>query len=243
MTDGSKTVEAHRTPKACPVTVFLRSTAKARGRQSGDEMGIFKPCDIRGVVGEQWDTPEARRIGEGLGRLLTRRGEKRVFVGGDFRRSTPRLKAALIEGLRRSGVSVCDLGQLPTPAVYFAARQYGCPNVAVVTASHNPAQYNGVKLMVAGQPGVPKLLEELKEEYEQLGSMTPPGSRADCESLDVVPEYERWIIPTVRQFVDQGLRRTGRSPLGDEDGVGQVGTVSDAAPERFLGDRRWRTGP
>ncbi|NOX53848.1 MAG: phosphomannomutase/phosphoglucomutase, partial [Planctomycetes bacterium] len=123
-------------------------------------MSIFKPCDIRGVVGEEWDTPEARRIGEALGRLLARRGERRIFVGGDYRRSTPRLKAALIDALRSTGIAVRDLGQVPTPLVYFAALQQGCPNVAIVTASHNPAQYNGVKVMVAGQPGVPELLKE-----------------------------------------------------------------------------------
>ena len=118
-------------------------------------MSIFKACDVRGVVGMEWDEPDAQRIGRALATMLRRRGESRICVGGDFRRSTPRLKQALITGLVARGIHVVDVDQLPTPAVAFAAQHLQIANLAIVTASHNPGKYNGVKFLVAGQPPTP----------------------------------------------------------------------------------------
>ena len=111
-------------------------------------MSIFKACDVRGVVGQEWGADEARRIGRSLGRMIRTRGDASVCVGGDFRRSTPPLKQEFVEGLLEAGLTIYDVGQQPTPLVYFAARQLGCRSVAVVTASHNPARYNGIKFLV-----------------------------------------------------------------------------------------------
>jgi len=122
----------------------------------------FKACDIRGVVGQEWGEDEARRIGWALGRLIRTRGEAAICVGGDFRRSTPGLKQALVDGLLDTGMSIHDVGQQPTPVVYFAARHLDCQSVAVVTASHNPARYNGIKFLVAGEPPTGPMVRELE---------------------------------------------------------------------------------
>lgn len=154
-------------------------------------MSIFKSCDVRGVVGQEWDEPDARQIGRSLGRMLRHRQQSRIVVGGDYRRSTPRLKQALTAGLQQAGIQVCDVGRAPTPVVHFAARHCGCPNVAIVTASHNPGRYNGIKFLVNGQPPVPALMAELR-------AATPQDS-ADvaCTSVtqfDATAEYRRWVI-------------------------------------------------
>ena len=138
-------------------------------------MSIFKSCDVRGIVGEEWDVDDARRIGRSLGSMLHRRNQTRICVGGDFRRSTNRLKAALIEGLRQLGVDVVDVGQVPTPVVAFAARQFGCANLAIVTASHNPGKYNGIKFLVDGQPPIPALMAELQDALGTAGDRSSGG--------------------------------------------------------------------
>jgi phosphomannomutase/phosphoglucomutase len=158
-------------------------------------LGIFKSCDVRGVVGAEWDAADACRIGRSLGHMVRQRGEETMVVGGDFRRSTPELKAALIEGLADAGVNVDDVGQLPTPVVYFAARQSECPNVAVVTASHNPGQYNGVKFQVAGRPAVPELIQELQQGLDQV---TQPAEIGRVQSSRVSSRYEEWVVATSR---------------------------------------------
>ena len=84
------------------------------------------------------------RIGGALAQLLQGRS---IAVGGDFRTHTPQLKRALIEALLRGGAEVWDVGQLSTPQLYFSKRALGTWACAQVTASHNPPQYNGLKLM------------------------------------------------------------------------------------------------
>lgn len=163
-------------------------------------MSIFKACDIRGVVGQEWGADEARRIGRSLGQLIRTRGDASVCVGGDYRRSTPPLKQALVEGLLRAGLAIHDVGQQPTPVVYFAAWQLGCRSVAVVTASHNPARYNGVKFLVAGQPAVPPLVREL-----EAGCQAPPpdGPLGTVLRHEVTAAYEDWVIRRAGELAGQ----------------------------------------
>jgi phosphomannomutase/phosphoglucomutase len=153
-------------------------------------VSIFKACDIRGVVGDQWDAADANRIGRSLGHLIRRRGGTSICVGGDFRRSTPSLKQALIDGLTESGTGVFNVGQLPTPVVYFAAAHLKLDNVAVVTASHNPGKYNGIKFLVSGQPAVPELVRELQEGLDLSEKTENPGT---IQSRDVLKDYEAWV--------------------------------------------------
>ena len=85
-------------------------------------MSIFKDCDIRGVVGEDWSSKDAFLIGCSLGGILIRRGESEICIGGDFRRTTQELKNAIIEGLMATGISIFDVGLGPTPMSYFATK-------------------------------------------------------------------------------------------------------------------------
>jgi phosphomannomutase/phosphoglucomutase len=113
--------------------------------------GIFKAYDIRGVVDETLTEDGVRQIGQALGWQMTISGQARCVVGRDGRLSGPRLQAALTQGLTEAGVDVIDLGMVPTPVVYFATHLLGTGTGVAITGSHNPPQYNGLKMMVGGR--------------------------------------------------------------------------------------------
>lgn len=106
-------------------------------------MGIFHAYDIRGVFGDSLTPAIARRIGNFLPRLLQTR---EVLVGRDARKSSPILFDALCDGLTSAGANVTTIGLCTTPMVYFASAHYGFDAAVCITASHNPAQYNGFKI-------------------------------------------------------------------------------------------------
>jgi phosphomannomutase/phosphoglucomutase len=110
------------------------------------EAEIFREYDIRGVVGESLHTQDAVSIGKGFGTYLQGFGGKVIVVGRDNRLSSFDLQQAAIEGLLSTGCQVIDVGQVPTPTLYFSVIHLKADGGMVITASHNPAQYNGFKI-------------------------------------------------------------------------------------------------
>ncbi|MCB1560726.1 MAG: phosphomannomutase/phosphoglucomutase [Xanthomonadales bacterium] len=115
------------------------------------DRAIFRAYDIRGVVGTSLDGGIARLIGQSVGTLMQRKGLREIVVGRDGRESGPNLAAELIVGLRKAGCDVIDIGQAPTPVVYFATHHLNTGSGIAVTGSHNPADYNGFKIVVGGE--------------------------------------------------------------------------------------------
>jgi len=111
---------------------------------------IFKAYDIRGVVGKTLTAPVVRAIGQALGGLALARGADTFAVGRDGRLSGPELQDALSLGLRAAGANVIDVGMVTTPMTYFAAHHLNTGCSVMVTGSHNPPDYNGLKMVVAG---------------------------------------------------------------------------------------------
>ncbi len=107
---------------------------------------IFREYDIRGLHERDLTDGVVRRIGQAFGTYLRRRSKRTVAVGRDFRTSSPRLQAALTEGLRAAGCQVTLVGELPTPGLYFSIAHLGTDGGVQVTGSHNPIEYNGLKL-------------------------------------------------------------------------------------------------
>jgi len=142
-------------------------------------MSIYKTCDIRGVYGQDLDDALAYRLGRAVATLYP---VMDVVVGGDLRLSTPPLKGALIRGLVDSGADVIDVGALPTPALYWAKRTLGTAGALMVTASHNPARYNGLKLMMGNLPVTPDDLQALSSVVEAGGFREGRGS-VRCEGI------------------------------------------------------------
>ena len=106
---------------------------------------IFREYDIRGVVDQDLTEEVVRLIGQGLGTLVRRAGGRRVVVGRDCRLSGERFARQVMAGLNATGVDVVDLGVVPTPLTYFAAQVLPVHGLCVITGSHNPPEYNGVK--------------------------------------------------------------------------------------------------
>ena len=111
---------------------------------------IFKAYDIRGVVGRTLTPEIVRAIAQALGTLAQERGRDTLVIGRDGRLSGPALATALADGLRASGANVIDIGMVTTPMSYFAAHHLGTQCSVMVTGSHNPPDYNGLKIVIDG---------------------------------------------------------------------------------------------
>lgn len=111
---------------------------------------IFRAYDVRGIVGRQLTAEVARRIAQAYASALPAHSD--VLVARDARLTSIDLHQALIDGLLASGCDVVDLGLCPTPLAHYTSEHLRIPNIAIVTGSHNPMDYNGIKFMQDGQP-------------------------------------------------------------------------------------------
>ena len=149
----------------------------------------WKACDLRGVHPVDVSADLFRRLGTSFASSLP--VGARVLIAGDFRASTPSLKAALAEGLLESGAHVLDSGQIPTPIAYFAHQRWKTDAIMIVTASHNPPEYNGLKLMMGSLPPTPGDLGQLRRKVEEGICRKQTGK---LERIDPVPLYKAWVL-------------------------------------------------
>ena len=108
---------------------------------------IFREYDIRGLANEELCSGTVRAIGAAYGSFLAKHGVLTATVGGDARRSTPRIKSAITEGLLDAGISVTDIGLVASPTFYWSLYHFGMEGGVMVTGSHNPPEFNGLKLV------------------------------------------------------------------------------------------------
>ena len=141
---------------------------------------ILREYDIRGVVGQTLTEADAFAIGRAFGSIVARAGGKRVAVGYDGRLSSPALEASLVKGLMASGMAVARIGLGPTPMLYFAATTLAADGAVMVTGSHNPADYNGFKMMLGKKPFFGQAIRALGD-MAAAGDVVPEstGSEAD----------------------------------------------------------------
>jgi len=148
--------------------------------------GIFRAYDIRGVVGRELTPKVAALIGQAIGSEVIEQGLAEIVIGRDGRLSGPELSGALAEGLRRAGCNVIDIGLAPTPVVYFASHHLQTGSCVAVTGSHNPVDYNGFKIVIAGVTlsgdAVTALYQRIVE--GRLAQATEPGSYQQREVGD-----------------------------------------------------------
>ncbi|HQR03803.1 MAG: phosphomannomutase/phosphoglucomutase [Proteobacteria bacterium] len=142
---------------------------------------IFKAYDIRGIVDRTLTEATVQAIGHALGSEARARKLKTVAVGRDGRLSGPALAAALFRGLNSAGVDVVDIGCVPTPVTYFAAHALGVDSCVSVTGSHNPPDYNGLKMVLGGQTLYGDLIQDLRRRIESGNLVSGKGRlrRAD----------------------------------------------------------------
>jgi len=186
-------------------------------------VSIFKAYDIRGVVPDQLRSEDAYRIGRAVARFLA---VPELVIGRDARSSSPELAEALVRGVTREGVRVLDIGLVATPILYFAVERLGAGGGIMLTASHNPAEYNGFK--VCREHAIPigeaSGLTEIESEYERIeASATEAGPPPGVRQVDVVSDYVEHALavgqgrPSLRVAIDcgNGMASVGLSPLLD----------------------------
>ncbi|MEO6227630.1 MAG: phosphomannomutase/phosphoglucomutase [Thermomonas sp.] len=115
------------------------------------DRGIFRAYDIRGVMGQTLDAGVAELIGQAIGSLMRDKGLEDIVVGRDGRLSGQELTEGLVNGLRKAGRNVIDIGLVPTPVVYFGCYHLRTGCGVAITGSHNPPNYNGFKIVVGGE--------------------------------------------------------------------------------------------
>ncbi len=145
---------------------------------------IFRAYDIRGIAGTVLSAAVVREVGRALATFAREKGATTFAVGRDGRLSSPELCGALMDGLNAAGADVIDIGLVPTPVTYFAAHHLGCHSAAMLTGSHNPGEYNGVKMVVAGDTLTGEEIQGLRRRIESGISASGSGKRTQADVLD-----------------------------------------------------------
>ena len=158
---------------------------------------IFKAYDIRGIVGKTLTPEIVEAIGHALGSEAKLREQTEICIGYDGRLSGPELAAALSTGIRKAGINVVNLGMVATPMVYFAAYHLNNHCGVMVTGSHNPPDYNGLKMVLATETLSTAAIQSLRERIEQ-GNLTH-GAGTE-RHYDIAPDY----IATIKADIHLG---------------------------------------
>ena len=149
---------------------------------------IFRTYDIRGVVGKSLTPAVVREIGRALGSLGRERGAPVFAVCRDGRLSGPELVDALGAGLTAAGADMIDIGMAPTPLAYFAAHHLDCGSCVAVSGSHNPPEYNGLKMVVGGTTLYGDDIQALRTRIERGELESGSGKRSTADVLDAYVE-------------------------------------------------------
>ena len=136
---------------------------------------IFRAYDIRGIVDEQLSADSVRLISRGIGSEALALGIDTLLVGYDGRLSSPVLSQALIEGLLSTGCNVINLGLIPTPLLYFATHTLAATSGVMLTASHNPANYNGLKIVFKRSCLADNQIQDIRQRIERNDLVTGSG--------------------------------------------------------------------
>ncbi len=156
---------------------------------------IFKAYDIRGIVGKTLTTDGVALIGRALGSEALARQQTDMVIGRDGRLTGPALSQALSQGLQSTGINVIDLGCVTTPMTYFATHHLGCGSGVMVTGSHNPPDYNGLKMMLGGETLSGDAIQALRKRIENQAFTHGQGGYSQH---DIAPPYLARITQDIK---------------------------------------------
>ena len=191
-----------------------------------NKLTCFKAYDIRGQLGTELDTDIAYRIGRSYGEILK---PKNIVVGGDVRLTSEELKLALAEGLMDAGANVIDLGMTGTEEIYFATTFLKLDGGVEVTASHNPMDYNGMKLVAAGSRPISgdSGLFDIQRLAETQNFVEKAAVRGTIKKVDVVNEYVEHLLTYITPKNIKPMKLVVNS------GNGAAGHVIDVIEAKF----------
>ena len=178
---------------------------------------VFKAYDIRGIVPAQLNPEFAQLLGRALAVQAREQNVTELVIGYDGRLSSPGLADALHAGVNSEGVDSVDIGMVPTPLVYFTAHVQGTGSGVAITGSHNPPDYNGFKMMLAGRTLYGPDIQALMALMETLAGCEPTAAEAgERRVLDIKPQYIERVTSDLK------LKRPMRIALDCGNGVGGV---------------------
>jgi len=184
---------------------------------------ILREYDIRGIVGDTLTESDAYALGRTFAALALAEGAKRIAVGRDGRTHSGMLEAALIHGLNEGGVDVVQVGMGPSPMLYFATYYLDVDGGIQVTGSHNPADYNGFKLLLKGR-------SIFGAEIQQIGRRAASGEWSEGSgSIEEVDIREAYVDRLLQGFSGKPFR------IGWDCGNGAAGPILDMLVERLPG--------
>ena len=185
---------------------------------------ILREYDVRGIVGDTLTDADAYALGRGYAALATEEGARRVAVGRDGRTHSPELESALVEGLTRGGLDVVRVGMGPSPMLYFATYFLEVDGGIQVTGSHNPADYNGFKMLL-------KTRSVFGEEIQALGRRCAAGDWSEGEGkVEEADIAEAYADRLVEDFAGGEFR------IGWDAGNGAAGPVLEKLIQRLPGE-------
>ncbi|MCW7753163.1 phosphomannomutase/phosphoglucomutase [Desulfobotulus sp. H1] len=159
--------------------------------------GIFREYDIRGIAGKDFDADDVTLIGKAMGTHMRASGCRTIAVGRDCRSTSEAYQQALMQGLLSTGMDVIEIGICPTPVLYFATHHLGTDAGIIVTASHNPPEYNGFKTTMAGASLFGEELQVIRKiAMEKRFSETEQAGKISVQNP--VPAYLDWIQNDIR---------------------------------------------
>jgi len=163
--------------------------------------GIFREYDIRGIAGKDMTENDMVLLGKGIGSYLQRKGNKRISIGRDCRETSDAYSERMIEGLTATGCDVVDIGICPTPVSYFSIRHLNLEGGVMITASHNPKEYNGVKMSSGTDSIHGHQIQEIRQCIESGDFVEGKGTR---DTYDILPPYIDYVLNNIR--LDKPLR-------------------------------------
>jgi len=173
---------------------------------------IFRQYDIRGIVDKDLNEDVFRLIGKAFGTYVIRKGRKSLVVGGDARLTTPAYKNAFFEGATSTGCEITDVGLCATPVLYFAIWKLNMDAGAMITASHNPADYNGIKLNLGMSSVFGEQIQEILQLIQTNDFVTGNGKLSKYEGIDDI--YMQYILDNIK------LKRSVKCIVDAGNGMG-----------------------
>ncbi len=167
------------------------------------EPSIFRTYDIRGVVDETLNEETVYLIGRALGTEAARLDQGVVVLGRDGRLSSPDFHAAMLRGLIESGRNVIDIGLVPSPLLYFATHYLNTPTGIMITGSHNPGNYNGIKMVMAGRTLSGEEIQALRRRVDARDFVSGEGS---VESVEILSDYIRRVSEEIPLSLGRSLK-------------------------------------
>ncbi|GBC63329.1 phosphomannomutase/phosphoglucomutase [Desulfonema ishimotonii] len=176
---------------------------------------VFREYDIRGIAGEDMTETDVLLLGRAIGTFMRQHGRSELAVGRDCRLTSDAYSEQLIRGLLLTGCHVTDIGLCPTPVLYFAIQHLSLEGGVMVTASHNPKEYNGFKMCIGPDSVHGEDIQEIREIVEQQAFETGEGTRA---SRGIIPEYQKQIAENIT--ISKPMR------VGIDAGNGTAGEIA-----------------